>query len=152
MWTYGVLGSLGGYIIQCTMAILDTSGSWVSGDDVRCLRAMGMGFSEYNLGGLVSCMNQLQVLSDGMVLAVREELDRYESAYASNSTSNAADTEGKVLVKADVLSWEVTGNKPSGLQREMMDARHQIMRAFEFCPYTPKDNGMGANTSVVYRS
>jgi hypothetical protein len=111
-----------------------------------------MGFSEYSLGGLIGCMNELQALSDGMVLLVREELDRYEAAYAANSTSNVADTEGKVLVKADVLSWEVTGNKPSGSQREMLDARLQIMKAFEFCPYTPKDNGMGANTSVVYRS
>lgn len=130
------------------MAVLDVSGSWVAGDDVRCLSAMEMAFSEYSLNGLITCMNQLQAISDAMVQQVRVDLDRYEAAKTVEIGANVADSEGKVLVKADVLEWEVAKGV-SGARSEMNDASNAIMRAFGFCPYTPKSGHMGNMTMLV---
>lgn len=131
------------------MASLDVSGSWVSGDEVRCINAMEMGFSEYILDGLVRCMNQLQGINDGMVLYVRNELDRYEAARVLDSEQKLSDTEGKTLVKADVLEWEVSEGSYSGPEEEYRDAQKNIMNAFSFCPYTPKVGGISGGSMVI---
>ncbi|MFZ9634942.1 MAG: hypothetical protein ACO3EK_14020 [Alphaproteobacteria bacterium] len=112
---------------------------------------MEMPFSEYALTGVITCMNQLQGISDAMVVYVRGELARYEAARTQDSTQNLADTEGKTLVKADVLEWEVTKGGVSGPAQEYRDAQKNIMNAFSFCPYTPKASGH-ANTTLLVRS
>lgn len=130
------------------MAILDTSGNWSSGDDLRVLEAMGMEFSEYGLNGLITCMNQLEGISSGAVLQVLAAVDRYETAKAAKTAADLGDTESRVLVQADVLKWEVTKGL-SGIQDELMDAREQVLKYFEFCPYTPKGGIMSNMTSLV---
>jgi len=129
------------------MAVLDTSGNWSAGDDLRVLEAMGMAFSEYGINGLRTCMNQLEGISSGAVLKVLDAVDRYEAGKTAKTTSDLADVDGKVLVKADVLSWEVTKGS-SGIDDEIMDARLQVIKYFEFCPYTPKVGETGATMLV----
>lgn len=129
---------------------LDTSGNWSAGDDLRVLDALGMDFSEYGLVGLQTCMNQLEDISSGAVTKVLAAVSRYEAAKAIKTATDLANTEDKVLVKADVLSWEVSKGGNSGLSAEIMDARIEVMRYFEFCPYTPK--GVDMNPTILVRS
>ena len=113
---------------------LDTSGNWEAGDDLRLIEALGLPFGAYTLDCVQKCMNELEDMSPEAVLRVRALLDEYEAAKQAESSSNLADTEGKVLVKADVLEWEVTGTgQPSGAQQEMMRTQYEIANYFAFC-------------------
>jgi hypothetical protein len=113
---------------------LDTSGNWVAGDDLRVIEALGAPFGSYTLECVQNCCNQLEDLSAQAVLNVRSALDEYEAAKLAESTSNLADTEGKTLVKADVLEWEKDGSgQQSGAQKEMQRAKGEIAQYFAFC-------------------
>ena len=85
-------------------------------------------------------------------------LDEYDVAKAAESSSNLSDTEGKVLVKADVLEWEVTGaGVPSGAQQEMNRIRMEVANYFAFCScmggMLPGAGGSGGyGTSSLIRS
>ena len=113
---------------------LDTTGNWVAGDDLRIIEALMLPFGSYTLTCTQNCCNQLEDLSPEAVLKVRALLDEYEAAKTAESTQNLADTEGKTLVKADVLEWERNGSgQPSGAQQEMSRARQEIAQYFAFC-------------------
>jgi len=113
---------------------LDTSGNWEAGDDLRIIEALGLPFGTYTLDCVQKCMNELEDMSPEAVLRVRALLDEYEAAKTAEKESNLADTEGKVLVKADVLEWEVTGKgEMSGSQQEMLRAQYEIAKYFAFC-------------------
>lgn len=113
---------------------LDTSGHWEAGDDLRIIECLMLPFGSYVLDCTQNCMNQLEDMSPEAVLRVRELLDEYEAAKDVESGSNLGDAEGKVLVKADVLEWEVVGGgQPSGAQQEMNRARYEIAQYFAFC-------------------
>ncbi len=138
---------------------LDTSGSWVAGDDLRIIECLMLPFGGYVLDCTQNCMNQLQVMSDPAVLRVRVLLDEYEAADQAESSQNLGDTEGKVLVKADVLEWEVTGNGVSGATQEKSNIRAEIARYFAFCsclgsvlPGYPGGTGGFAGHSSLIRS
>lgn len=101
-------------------------------------------------------MNELEDISPEAVLRVRVLLDEYEAARSSEINSNVNDSEGKILVKADVLEWEVTGNgQMSGSQQEMMRARYELWQYFSFCsclsgydPNSPASGGWGHSPLV----
>ena len=112
---------------------LNTSGSWETGDDLRVIEALLLPFGTYVLDCTQNCMNQLQEMSDPAVLRVRALLDEYEAADSAESTQNLGDTEGKVLVKADVLEWEVKDGGVSGPTQEKANVRDEIARYFAFC-------------------
>lgn len=113
---------------------LDTSGNWEAGDDLRVIEALMLPFGTYTLDCTQNCMNQLEDMSPEAVLRVRALLDEYEAAKTAESTQNLGDTEGKTLVKADVLEWERNGTGlPSGAQQEMSRARSEIAQYFAFC-------------------
>ena len=123
---------------------LDTSGNWEAGDDLRIIEALMLPFGSYTLTCVQNCMAQLEDMSPEAVLRVRELLDEYEAAKEAEQGSNLGDTEGKVLVKADVLEWQVTGQgQPSGAQQEMNRARHEIAQYFAFCSCLPQSPGGG---------
>jgi hypothetical protein len=113
---------------------LDVSGNWVAGDDLRIIEALGVPFGSFTLTCVQDCANQLEGMSAQAVLNVRGLLDEYEAAKAAESAANLADSEGKTLVKADVLEWssDPTGT-PSGAQKEMMRAQDEIGKYFAFC-------------------
>lgn len=113
---------------------LDVSGNWVAGDDLRVIEALELPFGSYTLTCTQNCCNQLEDISPEAVLNVRALLDEYEAAKTAESTGNLADTEGKTLVKADVLEWEPDkGGTPSGAQTEMLRAQQELGRYFAFC-------------------
>ena len=138
---------------------LDTSGSWVAGDDLRIIECLMLPFGTYVLDCTQNCMNQLQEVSDAAVLRVRALLDEYDAADQAESSQNLGDTEGKVLVKADVLEWEVTGNGVAGTTQEKANIRAEVARYFAFCsclgsgyPGYPGGSGGYAGHSGLIRS
>lgn len=132
---------------------LDTSGNWVAGDDLRVLEALGLGFSEYMLKGLQTCMNQLEGISPEAVLAVRDELTRYETAKAAKTAADLANTESKTLIKADVLEWEPSkSGELVGLDAEIADTKLKIANYFAFCPYTAGAGGGATGMTSLIRS
>ena len=113
---------------------LDVSGNWVAGDDLRIIEALGAPFGSYTLECVQNCCNQLEVMSPQAVLNVRTLLDEYEAAKSAESTSNLADTEGKTLIKADVLEWQADSpDQLSGSRKEMVRAKNEIVLYFAFC-------------------
>lgn len=113
---------------------LDVTGSWVAGDDLRIIEALGVPFGSFTLTCIQDCCNQLEDMSAQAVLNVRAALDEYEAAKAAESTSNLSDTEGKTLIKADVLEWQAdAAGQQSGAQKEMQRAKDEIAQYFAFC-------------------
>lgn len=132
---------------------LDLSGNWVAGDDLRVIKALKLPFGSYTLTCAQNCMNQLEDMSADAVLAVRTLLDQYEAAEQAQITTNLADTEGKTLVKADVLEWETNrGDVPSGPQLEMARVQYELGNYFAFCSCMGGLQGGGAYTTALIRS
>jgi len=113
---------------------LKTDGNWVAGDDLRIIEALKVPFGDYSLTCIGNCGNQLEEMSPQAVLNVRAQLDAYEAAKTAESTQNLSDTEGKTLVKADVLEWEPdAAGQVSGATKEMTRAQEEIAQYFAFC-------------------
>jgi hypothetical protein len=116
------------------MAVLDTTGLWSAGDDYKVIKALGLSFGGYTQDCMITCMNQLQVMS---VVAQQDVLDLladYDAADTAQTQQNLSNTEGKTLVKADVLEWEVTGNSMTGPQSEKLRVQNELGKIFSFCP------------------
>ena len=112
---------------------LDTTGNWDSGDDLRVIECLMLPFGTYVLDCTQNCMKQLETMSPEAVLRVKVLLDEYDAADQAESNQNLGDTEGKVLVKADVLEWEVVGNGVAGTTQEKANIRAEVARYFSFC-------------------
>ena len=132
---------------------LDVTGNWVAGDDLRIIEALGAPFGQYTLTCVQNCCNQLEDLSAQAVLNVRTALDEYEAAKTAESTANLADTEGKTLVKADVLEWEKdSADQPTGAQKEMQRAKAEIAQYFAFCSCLAGFLAGGSQGTTLIRS
>ena len=132
---------------------LDVSGNWVAGDDLRIIEALKLPFGSYTLTCTQNCCNQLEDMSPGAVLNVRALLDRYEAAETAQIAADLADTEGKTLVKADVLEWEADGSdKASGPQKEMVRTQQEIAQYFAFCSCMGGLAGGGSHQTSLIRS
>lgn len=136
------------------MAVLDTSGLWTAGDDYRVIKALGVPFGSYTLSCTAGCMNDLQSMSTVAQQDVLDLLTAYETAEAAQIAANLADTEGKTLVKADVLEWEPDGaDQPSGPQQEMLRCRMELGTTFAFCScLAGLLGGSGAYSTALIRS
>ena len=132
---------------------LDVSGNWVAGDDLRVIEALMLPFGQYTLTCTQNCMNQLEDMSADAVLNVRTLLDEYEAAKLAQSTTNLADTEGKTLVKADVLEWERNGtSEVSGPQQEMLRTQQELAQYFAFCSCMGSLGGGSYGQTALIRS
>ena len=111
-------GSLGE--VPVSIMAFDISGAWEAGDDFRLVRALQLPFGSYTLTCLHSCCAQMEDISVDAVIEVRALLDDYDAARLVLSDVNLGDTEGKTLVEADVLKWQVNDpSQPSGPQQEI---------------------------------
>ena len=131
---------------------LNTSGNWVAGDDLRIIEAMGLPFGSFTLKCVQDCCNQLEDMAAQAVLNVRGLLDEYEAAKSAQTSQDLSDTEGKTLVKADVLEWEVDSSSVSGPQKEMMRARGEIQQYMAFCSCLGGYAGSGSYGTPLVRS
>jgi hypothetical protein len=132
---------------------LDVSGNWVAGDDLRLIEALLLPFGTYTLDCVQKSCAQLEDMSADAVLKVRALLDEYEAAKTAEKTANLANTEGKTLVKADVLEWERgSADSMSGPQEEMARSRSEIANYFAFSPCMSSFGGSSAYMTSLVRS
>jgi len=134
------------------MAVLDTTGLWSEGDDWRVINAMNLPFSQYVLGCVAGCMNDLENMSTGAVQEVLDLLTDYGQADQAEIEFNLADTEGKILVKADVLEWEVTKNGTTGPKLEKQRIDWKLRNIFSFCSCLGGALGGGTGGTCLIRS
>ena len=114
--------------------VLDVSGLWSAGDDYKVIKAMGLPFGSFVQACVIGCMNQLEDMSVQAQQDVLDLLADYDAADAAQSQQNLSNTEGKTLIKADVLSWEVTGGGMTGPQSEKLRVQDELGKIFSFCP------------------
>ena len=112
---------------------LDLSGNWVAGDDLLVVEALKLPFGQYTLDCVQRCMNQLEGIDVSASLKVKGLLTDYDTARTAQETANLANTEGKTLVKADVLEWERNVASADGLQDEIMMIQRDLANWFAFC-------------------
>jgi hypothetical protein len=114
------------------MAVLDTSGLWSDGDDYRVIKVLSLPFGTFTQECMITSMNQLQAMSVAAQQEVLDLLADYDTADAAQTAQNLANTEGKTLVEADVLKWQVTGNGMSGPQAEKLRIQSELSNIFAF--------------------
>lgn len=129
---------------------LDTTLGWATGDDSRVLLAAGLGIGVYQIRQIQADMNYLGEKIDGFVSNVQDLLDAYDDIQVKLSELNQ-DSEGKVLIKADVLEWAV---KAPGMtyspERELDRISSLLYQYFGSSPlFTNEDQG---NITALYRS
>ena len=141
------------WLLRLTMALpeVDTAAGFSSGDEVRLCDALGIGISESTLTGIINCMNQLTGFSPATVAVVLGYLSRWDTAKGVKQAADVANTESKMLIKADVLEWEAKGGGLVGLEAEIATCIQGIQNCFEFCPYVNTETG-GYSTTQLIRS
>lgn len=112
---------------------LDTSGVYSEGDDYRVIKVLNLPFGSYTLDCVASCLNQLEDMSVPAATDLVALLDAWDAADDAQSTQDLADVEGKVLVKADVLSWEVVNGGMSGPAKEKSKVEDDVRQIMSFC-------------------
>lgn len=116
-----------------TMA-LDTSGVYRPGDDYKVIKILGLPFGEYTLDCVSNCMNQLEILSPEAAADLVSMIDAWEVADNSQTETDLSQGDGsKVLVKADVLEWEVINGGASGTSSEKGKLVGNISNLLSFC-------------------
>lgn len=113
--------------------ILDTSGLWTAGDDYRIIQALGLPFGTYTRDCIVTCCNDLQGMSTVAQQDVLVLLADYEAAKAAGKAQNLTDVDGKVLVKVDVIEYEVQKGQMTGPQSEKLRVKDELGKIFSFC-------------------
>ena len=131
---------------------LDTSGLWTAGDDYRIIQALGLPFGTYTQDCIITCCNDLQSMSLQAQQDVLVLLADYEAAKTAGKAQNLSNTEGKVLVEADVLVWEVTGNGMTGPQSEKLRVQDELSKIFSFCSCLGGAAGGNAYGTQLIRS
>ena len=133
------------------MATLDTGLGWVAGDVERILLALEIGVSEYTINELTVCANRLGEISSTLVNRVRELLTEYDEAIDLQKGLGVDADAGKVLVKADVLEWEVDkGGRYEAVQKEKGRIYNELVKIFSYCPILT--HGVANNGVSLIRS
>lgn len=116
------------------MASLNTSLGWVVGDVERILIALDVGVSNYSINELTVCCNELGGMSSTLVSVVRNLLSQNDAAVTVQKNLGVTDDAGRVLVKADVLEWEVErGGKYEAVIKEKGRVYSDLVKIFSFC-------------------
>lgn len=134
------------------MAVLDTTGLWSAGDDYKVIKALGLSFGTYTQDCTITCMNELQGMSTTAQQDVLDLLVEYDAADTAQSAQNLSNSEGKTLVKADVLEWQVTGGGMTGPQSEKLRVQDELRKIFSFCSCLSGYLGGGAYGTALIRS
>ena len=117
------------------MATLNTTGAYSEGDAFRVIKALDIPFGTFTFDCVIGCLNDLEVMSPAAATDLVALLDSYDVANAAE-TANLLEQAGgaKVLVKADVLSWQVVNDGVSGASQQMAKIRSSLTQTMVFCP------------------
>ena len=112
---------------------LDTSGVYTAGDDYRVIKVLNVPFGTYTLDCVSNCMNQLEDMSVPAATDLVSLLDDWDTADAAQSAQDLSNVEGKALIKADVLEWEVVDGGMSGPAKEKAKVEDDVRQIMSFC-------------------
>ena len=113
---------------------LDTSGVYTAGDDYKVIKILSIPFGDYSLDCVSNCLNQLEDMSTVAAQDLVDMIGEWETADAVQTTEDLSQTDGKkVLTKADVLEWEVTGTGVTGPQMQKLKIEQDIAELLAFC-------------------
>lgn len=102
---------------------------WTIGDDIRVLIAAGLPVGQYQITQIRQDMNNLGTLPT-FVSNVLDLLDQYDATQQRTTTLNN-ESEGKILVKADVLEWSTKApGTDYGPEREIQRIRELLNQYF----------------------
>ena len=117
------------------MTTLDTSYGWVAGDVERIIIALDLGIGRFTIEQVTVDCNQLGEMSPTLVERVRGLLSEYEEANTIQKDLGVGADSGRVLVKADVLEWQVDpGGKYEALFKEKGRITDELVKIFAFSP------------------
>lgn len=113
---------------------LDTSGVYRPGDDVKVINILQLGFGSYTLDCVQGCMEELEDMSVAAAEQLVGCIDAWEAADQAQTEADLEQPDGrKVLVKADVLEWQVINGGAQGPSIEKDKNRSEIARLLDFC-------------------
>lgn len=113
---------------------LNTQLGWTEGDEVRVLIAAGLTIGVYQVTQLQADMNYLGLRIPGLVSSVLDLLDAYDKIQTQLATLNN-ESDGKVLVKADVLEWATKSpGETYSPERELQRIRDLLAQYFASSP------------------
>lgn len=134
------------------MATLDTSLGWVASDPERVLISCGVGVSEYTLNEVIICCNAIGGRSSTLVGRVRGLLDDWDDANDAEKEAYTDDNKGRVLSKADVLEWDVSGGGAKQAARDEKNRiSYELRLIFGDCPVI-MSSGSNSMITRLYRS
>jgi len=129
----------------------EAEGGWVVGDFERILLALEIGISEYTLNEMRVCANRLSQISSTLVGRVRTLLSEYDAATSVQKGLGIDNDAGRVLVKADVLEWQVEkGGQYEAVMKEKGRIYNELVKIFSYCPII--DGVNGRNITSLIRS
>jgi hypothetical protein len=113
---------------------LNTTLGWSSGDDTRVLVASGLSVGVYQIKQIQADMNYLGANIDGFVSNVLDLLDAYDTIQTKLSSLNN-ESDGKVLIKADVLEWsQAEAGRTYSPERELQRIMTLLAQYFASSP------------------
>ena len=134
------------------MAVLQTSYGWVASDPERILITCGVGVSDYTLEEVIVCCNSIGARSTTLVGRTRALLDEWDDANDAERVAYTDENRGKVLSKADVLEWDVSGGGAKQAARDEKNRiSYELRLIFGDCPVimSSRSNSM---VTTLYRS
>lgn len=150
----GVTESVANYTVTVNVISINDEPSaaeagWVAGDATRILIAMNLPMGKYQFDQMNLCMNQVAEIDPTTVQRIRTLLEQWDTAQAALTTGNIT-SDGRTLVKADVLEWESNKDGSSGPEAEIARVVAQLYQYFSFCPVC--SNGRPFQTTTLIRS
>lgn len=129
---------------------LDVSLGWSLGDDIRVLVASGLPVGVYQIQQIQRDMNDLGLRVPSIISPVIDLLDEFDAAQAALKALNES-SEGKVLIKADVVEWEAQGAGSSyGPEREIQRIRGLLYQYFASSVlFSSGHLGSSGNTGLI---
>lgn len=134
------------------MATLTGGLGWAASDPERILIACGVGVSEYSLNEVIVCCNEIGGRSSTLVTRAKGLLDDWDDANDAEKLAYTDDNKGRVLQKADVLEWDVSGG---GAKQAAKDEKNRISYElrliFGDCPVIMSSR-TSSTVTTLYRS
>ncbi len=131
---------------------LNTGLGWAAGDDLRVLIAAGLSIGRYQVQQIQGDMNYMGIQFPDAVPQVTALLDDWDAAQTQLSQFNA-DSDSRVLTKADVVQWTIaTPGTNYSPEREMDRIRNLLYQYFAFSQLFVNGGGGTMGSAELIRS
>jgi hypothetical protein len=132
---------------------LNTACGWVNTDPVNLLIAAGVGASAYEISQVTMCMNYICDYAPEMVSLIQGLIGAFQDAQDKMTELNSA-SNGKTLIKADVLEWEPDKSVGTGYspEREITRIRGLLKQYMSGCTIICGHGYNGGGTTSLIRS